>query len=90
MKGTHKNALEILSKGGAVPSGEWKTGTGRFVSKRPIPEGCIEVKVEEIQNRLFGMSRDYAKNLLALRPKTKKLIVVNDHRLLEKLQGVAA
>lgn len=90
MKNTHKNALEILAKGGAVPSGEWKTGTGNFISKRPIPQGCIEVEASQIENKLFGISRDYAKNLLALRPKTRKMIVVNDHRLLENLKEVMA
>ena len=84
MKLTHKNLIEIHSKGGAVPSSEWKTGSGNFVSKRPIPDGCIEVEAKSIET-LHGISKDFALNLLALKPKTRKMIVVNDHKLVQKI-----
>ena len=88
MKMTHKNALEILEKGGAVPAGEWITGTGNFVSPRPIPNGCIKVYTKNLDT-LHGISLDYAKKLLALRPKTRAMIVIDDHKLMEKLKEEA-
>ena len=88
MRMTHRNALEILGKGGAVPAGEWITGTGNFVNPRPVPQGCIKVYTKDL-GTLHGISRDYAEKLLAARPKTRAMIVVDDHRLMEKLKEEA-
>ena len=86
MKLTHQNALEILSKGGAVPAGEWKTGSGNFIKSRPVPEGCLKVYTKDLET-LHGITRTYAEKLLAARPKTRAMIVVNDHKLMENLQS---
>ena len=48
MKKTLKNAIEIENAGGVVKSSEWITGSGRHISKRPIPEFCLEIEVADL------------------------------------------
>lgn len=84
MKTTHKNALEIANQGGAIASGDWTTGTGRFISKRPIPEFCKEITTAEVKT-LKGKSKVAATKLLKARPKIAKLIVVHDWRSLGRV-----
>ena len=84
MKMTHQNLVEIYNKGGAVASSDWTTGSGNFVAKRPIPAGCVEVEVKNIDT-LHGQSRVFAQKVIAARPRVRKVIVVDDVRLAEKL-----
>ena len=89
MKKTHQNLVEIYMKGGAVASSDWKTGSGNFIAKRPIPAGCIEVEVKNI-GKLHGQSRVFAQKVIAARPRVRKVVVVDDVRLAEKLALVSA
>ena len=78
MKGTDKNAVEIFNAGGAVAAGDWTTGSGNYVSARPVPQKCVKINSNEIMNLKHPKSREAAATLTIGRPKVRKLIVVND------------
>ena len=78
MRGTDKNAVEIYNAGGAVAAGDWKTGSGNYVSARPVPEKCIKINSSDIMKLRHPKSREAAAMLTIGRPKVRKLIVVND------------
>ena len=48
MKKSLQNAFEIENAGGVVKSSDWTTGSGRHISKRPIPEYCQEIEVADL------------------------------------------
>lgn len=86
MKSTHKNALEIADRGGAVAASDWACGRyKRYISKRPIPELCREIYSDEIET-LKGKSKLAAKQLLRDRPRIQKIIIVDDWRKLNRIR----
>jgi hypothetical protein len=78
MKGTDKNAVEILQCGGAVAAGDWKRGTGNYTQPRPVPQKCVKINSTEIESLEHPESRRAAFRLTVERPKVRKLIVVKD------------
>ena len=50
MKKSLQNAIEIERAGGVVKSSDWITGSGRHISKRPIPEFCREIETADLDN----------------------------------------
>jgi hypothetical protein len=83
MKMTDQNAVEIFKKGGVVAASDWKTGSGNFVSSRPVPQKCIKIEVTKEDphfktHGLCGEARKAIYRLLFSRPKVRKLIVVKD------------
>ena len=82
---SQKNAVEIYNRGGAILASEWTTGSGRYVSKRPIPAGCIEVSVSDA-SALRGAIGKRIRGLLKMHPKAQKLIVVDNVRLVGQWQ----
>ena len=75
----------IARRGGAIASGDWTTGTGNYVSKRAIPQGCVEMEKEKLAS--FdgpARSKKAAERLLKKRPLVKKLILVTDWKLAKK------
>jgi len=78
-KQIHKNAVEILNLGGAVKASDWTTGSGNFISKRPIPAGCREIYASQVET-LKGFSKIAAKRVLRNSPRVQKIIVVDDVR----------
>lgn len=84
---SQKNAVEIYNRGGAILASEWTTGSGRYVSKRPIPAGCIEVSANDASAlRLRGAIGKRVRRLLKIHPKAQKLIVVENVRLVGQWQ----
>lgn len=85
MKGTHKNALEIHKRGGAVKASDWITGgTARFIKRRPTPQFCKEVRASEVGS-LPAHARKSALIVLKRSPKTRKLIVLVDQEGFENM-----
>jgi hypothetical protein len=80
------NAREIFNKGGVIPSSDWTTGTGNYVTKRPIPAGCCEIERYELEgsarNRTMAKLPEQtvaaADALFASRPRVRKIIAVID------------
>jgi len=91
MKGTDRNAVEIYNCGGAVAAGDWKRGSGNYVSSRPVPQKCVKITstYEDIMRLPNPKSREAAAMLLIGRPKVRKLIVVKDWEEVEKLALVS-
>jgi len=87
MKSTDKNAVEIYNCGGAVAVGDWKRGSGNYVSARPVPQKCVKINStsKDIMALPNSKSREAAAMLLIGRPKVRKLIVVKDWEEVEKL-----
>ena len=83
MKRTLENAIEIEDQGGAVPASYWVTGSGRYISRRPVPAYCAEVLARDIGN-LKGKTRKTAEKLLRESPRIQKLIAVVDRRGLNR------
>ena len=83
MKKTLENAQLIANRGGAIAASDWTTGTGNYVSKRPIPAHCIEIDSCDV-DRLKGKSKAAATRLMKARPKVQKVIVVADWRSLNR------
>ena len=88
MKGTDKNAVEIFNAGGAVAAGDWKTGSGNYVSARPVPQKCVKIESNKIDSIENANARVAARLLLQRRPKVKKMIVVKDWEEVAKLAEV--
>ncbi len=82
---SQKNAVEIYNRGGAILASEWTTGSGRYVSKRPIPNGCKEVSVSDA-SALRGATGKRVRHLLKMHPRARKLIVVSNRRLVSQWQ----
>ena len=82
MKNTHKNALEILKRGGAVAASQWTTGSGRWIRRRPTPQFCREIRAKDVET-LEGEPRQAVTQLLNRAPRTMKLIVLTDRDGLE-------
>ena len=91
MKGTDRNAVEIYNCGGAVAAGDWKRGSGNYVSSRPVPQKCVKItsNSDDIMRLPNPKSREAAAMLLIGRPKVRKLIVVKDWEEVEKLALVS-
>lgn len=85
MKLTDKNAVEIYNSGGAVAAGDWKNGSGNFVTPRPVPQKCIKIESNQIDSIKNENARIAARLLLQRRPKVRKIIVVNQWEEVEKL-----
>jgi hypothetical protein len=63
--------LETIAAAGIIKSSDWTTGSGRFVSKRAIPAGAIEIS----RNRIPENRQDVA-DFFAANPRVKKIITV--------------
>lgn len=83
MKATIKNAKEILDKGGVIKVSDWTTGSGRYVSKRPIPAFCCEIEKGKLY-RLTGEVAQKVNQFAENNPRVKKFIYVSDKDGLEK------
>ena len=91
MKATKKQReaiSEIMARGGAIPSGDWIYGTGRYISSRPIPVGFQRIDASEV-TRLKGFARKSAENLLKSRPRVRLIIVPQDTRFVMKTWRLA-
>jgi len=75
---------ELMQAGGAVASGDWIRGSGRHVTKRPIPPYFKEVWAAEV-NYLRGLAKRAATRLIRKRPRVKRLIIPADVRAVNKL-----
>ena len=75
---------EIMQAGGAIASGDWIRGSGRHVTKRPVPPLFREVWATEA-GCLRGFAKQAANRLLRKRPRVKRLIVPADVRAVNKL-----
>lgn len=84
MTSSQANAVELLRRGGAVPSSEWTTGHGRHISKRPVPVGCKLVDADQVA-KLAGETKKAAMKLLRDRPRIQRLVVVHDRRKVARL-----
>ena len=85
MKGTHKNALEIHKRGGAVKASDWTTGRwSRHIKRRPTPQFCKEVSASEVEG-LPAHAQKSALLVLKRSPKTRKLIVLVDQEGFETM-----
>jgi len=84
MRTTDKNAIEIADQGGAIASSDWTTGSGRYISKRPIPNLCAEIYADDVES-LVGKSKTAAMKLLKSRPRVQKIIFVSNWRKLNKM-----
>ncbi len=95
MKTTHKNLLEIAKAGGAVAASDWTRGSGKFVSRRPTPDGAVEVEIpnrkiyptlfEFSLKKLSPRSRRVVKKLASSRPLVKIVLVISDWKLAGQL-----
>ena len=88
MKGTDKNAVEIFNAGGAVAAGDWKNGSGNYVSARPVLLKCVKIESTQIDSIENAKARVAARLLLQRRPKVRKMIVVKDWEEVAKLAEV--
>lgn len=84
MKATDKNAVIIMLRGGAVLASSWTTGSGNYISKRPIPAHCAELSAEDAQ-KLGGVVGSSVRKLIKAHPRAQKIIVVTDVRAVRKL-----
>lgn len=90
MKKSEQNTLEIAtdqrvtSFAGAIPSSRWITGSGRYVSKRPIPPHCEEMTIGDAK-KIGGKTEKAVKRMLKVYPKCRKCIVVTDWRAVGRL-----
>lgn len=73
-----KNALEILEKG-PIAASKWTSGTGRFISKRPIPPFCLQTKASLVTDapEMFPLK---VRRFVKKNPKVKLVIFCNDVR----------
>jgi len=78
-----ENLNEIVSRGGAILSSHWTSGSGRYITRRVLPPLCEEVPVSEM-NRLKGIVAKTAKRLLKDYPRARKLIVCTNIRAANK------
>jgi|GEM_PF-5121244 len=84
MKLSEKNALQIFTRGGVIPAGEWVTGTRGYTNSRPVPVHCSKIRVHEISwlkktGRLHPSVVQAAETLIKQRPKVQKLVIVRDY-----------
>ena len=73
------NLESILECGGVVPSSEWTTGTGRYITRRSLPPFCELLPVA----LLFSLRGEVAKNarrLLKERPRVQRIVVCTNLR----------
>jgi hypothetical protein len=86
MKNTDKNALEILAQHkGIVLSSEWVRGSGRYVSRRPVPTGCVERETWQGDRGLSEPSRKLYNDFVKSHPRAKKVILIVDWEYVEAL-----
>ena len=78
---TLANLREIFAKGGAIPSSEWTSGSGNFISKRAIPYGAVEIErhlIDRMADRCSKRTINKAAKIFKARPRVQKVIVVTD------------
>jgi hypothetical protein len=75
---------EIMQAGGAVASGDWVRGSGRHVTKRPVPPLFKEIWAADVAY-LRGFAKRTAGRLLRKRPRVKRVIIPADVRAVNRL-----
>jgi|TARA_R110000803_G_scaffold206215_1_gene273348 hypothetical protein len=70
---------------GVVASSDWTNGSGRFTTKKAIPENCAEIPIYNVERVLKGEVLKKAKRLIKQRPKIQKLIAIINLRKARKL-----
>lgn len=64
--------LELAKLGGAVPVSEWTNGSGRYTTRRSLPEGARE------WNRYSTDAPDAVKVIFESRPRVERVIGLVD------------
>jgi hypothetical protein len=82
MKLTHKNAVEIFKRGGAIASSDWRY-KGPIDNSRPIPKHCSKIRTKMLgtfhaTGRLHNTVVETSRTIMQSRPKVRTLIVVHD------------
>ena len=70
---------DFLDVGYAMAASRWTTGTGRHITRRPLPPYVTEIDASQIDS-LKGTAAKDARNLLRNSPRTRKILFVDDVR----------
>lgn len=73
--------LAHIANNGAIAASDWTSGSGRYIRKRAIPDGAMEVNIPYLScYTLPKRTLAAIKRLAKARPRVKKAIVITDWR----------
>lgn len=77
-----ENLIQLLDRGGVVPSSEWTNGSGRFITKKALPPSASRMTIEDAlgDDEIRGEVRRNLERLHKRRPQLRRVVIITDLR----------